>query len=193
MAPCSITIVLCEQLKRMLWMDEYSRDLSLRWVSDGYPLLQLAVHDGDLLMTMRIKDVTKHRPLHLFFREPITANNNEYTKAASLALYEGDPPVTYPSQRFSNAESVSMWRRQQANFHQLRKVRPRQVFHVKELANVQRISRSDRSKEESVQCFTLSLWNLTGVSATAVVWAPRLWNSLLTHWPLGDFNEISHK
>ena len=39
------TAVLCAkfqndwQLKRMLWTNEISRDLSLRWVSDGYPVL----------------------------------------------------------------------------------------------------------------------------------------------------------
>ena len=35
----SVIIQLIGQLKRMLWMNEISRDLSLRWVSGRYPIL----------------------------------------------------------------------------------------------------------------------------------------------------------
>ena len=38
--PCSVqNFKLIGQLQRKLWTNEFSRDLSLRWVSDGYPIL----------------------------------------------------------------------------------------------------------------------------------------------------------
>ena len=43
--PCFVQYFkMIEQLKRMLWTNEISRDLDLRWVLDGYPILH--IHHG---------------------------------------------------------------------------------------------------------------------------------------------------
>ena len=57
--------------------------------------------------------VSNRRPLKCFFSVMFWVTSKKHQRSALLALCEGNPPVTggFPSQRASNAESVSiLWR-----------------------------------------------------------------------------------
>ena len=56
---CSVqNYIMTGQLKRMLWTNEISWDLSLRWVSDEYPLLHSSL--GFLVQIMALQNQTRN-------------------------------------------------------------------------------------------------------------------------------------
>ena len=115
----------------MLWTNEISRDLSLRWVSDGYAMLHntpaeslcpqiyrntvisgysancitmTSQHKSDVM----VSQITNKLPC-LFYRM-FMGTTRQTSKLRVAGLCEGNPPVTggIASQTASNAENVFM-------------------------------------------------------------------------------------
>ena len=108
----------------MFWTNEISRDLGLKWVSAGHPILQQL---SDIMNDIRSisycinislqwrhnerNGISKHQPRDCLHSRLIRPRSKKTPRLCVTGLCAGDSPVTgeFPAQMASNAENVSIW------------------------------------------------------------------------------------
>ena len=89
-------------LMNKLWANEISRDFSLRWVSDGYPILHSILqwrHNGH-------NSVSNHQPHDCLLNRLFRRRSQKTSKLRVTGLCAGNSPGTgeFPAQMASYAE-----------------------------------------------------------------------------------------